>query len=296
MELSTRDSLAMANPVKPATDLGLSREPEPLAAQADLLLLVVDMLRSPSTQIQRPFEAWFNVPIEEINKLIDLAFQQPTESQGLEQFDTTDCIQASAWQGNSPEAISSLKQAFEKARSLAKDLPSQLWSDEYCRLFESSQACPPNEASYIRRDKGSILGDLAGFYSAFGWKGNPKNGERLDHLRTELEFVGLMLAMAAQASDRTQQSTVLDGLEKFTNLHLNDWLPSVCFQLIQAASLEYFAVVSDCLLALWQALTLENAWPVDPLPQTPLTPTVDPQDPYECGAPDLVNIEVNSTH
>ena len=147
-----------------------------------------------------------------------------------------------------------------------------------------------NQASYIRRDKGTILGDLCGFYRAFGWQGNLASGERPDHLLCQLEFVGVMLAMAARAEDDQQRKIVHDALAQFARLHMHDWIPSVCCQLIESSRLAYFGAVAQWLIVLWTKLTEFHAWPMDSVPEPRLTPSIDPEDPYECGAPDLVQL------
>lgn len=247
-----------------------------LAAQADLLFLTAEMLRSPQKIEDRDALCWQEIPTETLHELLRNAFGQTSEP---------------------VHALSSpltLREALDEVHQLVKELDRDAWNDEYWRLFDTTQACSLNQASYIRRDKGTILGDLCGFYNAFGWKGNLASGERPDHLLCQLEFTSMLLAMAAQAKDDEHRMVVTEALAQFTRLHMQDWLPSVCHQLVESTWVPYFGAVSLWLMLLWTRLTVYHAWPVDPVPVTPLTPQIDPESPYECAAPDLIQLQVQT--
>ena len=242
-----------------------------LAAQADLVLLTAEMLRSPQA-IGQSESTWYDVSFETLQHLVRLALGDAADT------NNQDAV---------PTPVESLKEVFDRVHELDREV----WSDEYWRLFDSSQACTLNQASYIRRDKGTILGDVCAFYNAFGWQGNLTSGERPDHLLCQLEFTGMLLAMSARAEDDLQRKVALDALSEFARHHMHDWLPSVCFHLIETTQLAYFGAVSQWLMALWTALTDYHAWPVDTISDAPLTPNTDPEDPYECAAPDLVQLQ-----
>ncbi len=253
------------------------------AAQADLVALTAEMLRSPQTVASQAAAPWFTEPVTSYLSLFDLAF-------------ASNAIGNVPSQPAGPPAVSSnelstLRELFTELHNAAVQLRHEDWSDEYWRLFDGAQACPLNQASYIRRDKGTILGDLAGFYRAFGWQHNVANGERPDHLLSQLEFAGMLLAMAATAADDQQHDVVNEALGQFHRVHMFDWLPSVCNQMHTATSLSYFELVSRWLWALWETLSRVNAWPSDQQAQSILSPNLDPEDPYECGAPDLVTLQ-----
>lgn len=247
-----------------------------LAAQADLLFLTAEMLRSPQKIADRDALCWKEIPNETLHELLQNAFGETAEP---------------------VHALSSpltLQEALDEVHQRVKELDRDEWNDEYWRLFDTTQACSLNQASYIRRDKGTILGDVCGFYNAFGFKGNIASGERPDHLLCQLEFTSMLLAMAAQAEDDEHRKVVTDALTQFTQLHMQDWLPSVCHQLVEATWLPYFGAVSQWLMLIWTRLTEYHAWPVDAVPTTPLTPQIDPESQYECAAPDLVQLQVQT--
>ncbi len=242
-----------------------------IAAQADLVLLTVEMLRSPQSNAQNN-APWYDVPLETLQRILRSALGDVADQ-------------------SKKEDVPTLSEALSDVHLRAHELDREAWSDEYWRLFDSSQACSLNQASYIRRDKGTILGDVCGFYNAFGWQGCLTSGERPDHLLCQLEFTGMLLAMAAQAEDDVQRRIALDALSEFAQLHMHDWLPSVTFHLIEATQLAYFGSTAQWLMMLWAALTEHHAWPVDAILETPLAPNIDPENPYECAAPDLIQLQ-----
>ena len=263
----------------------LSFEGLALAAQSDLVLLTAEMLRPPERGQIKLDLAWWQSPCEEYFDLISVSTLAEVEENGpmrlFEQF--------------SIEQVPTLRDAFEEVYQIARKTDVESWIDECWRLFEGAQACPLNQASYIRRDKGAILGDLAGFYAAFGWKNNPVRGERPDYLIAQLEFIGLLLAMASQARDLNQKRITHQALTDFARLHMHDWLPSVCVKMTDATTLEYYGAVARWLITLWMHLTHRNQWPIDSLSLQIQSPFADPEDPYECGAPDLVNIHLRTS-
>lgn len=247
-----------------------------LAAQADLVLLSVEMLRPPTRAGQAETPPWHESTPEFYADLVAIAFGG----------------RAGTAEATGPAPLPA---ALLEVLQLARQLDSESWSDEYSRLFEGSQACSLNQASYIRRDKGAILGDVCGFYAAFGWRGNGNRGERPDHLLCQLEFVGMLLAMAAQAETDEHRCIVEDALAKFARLHMHDWLVSACLHLVETTTLAYFGAVAQWFMLLWKQLTEYHDWPVDPVADSPLPLAAEPEDPYECGSPDVVPLGGPST-
>ena len=244
-----------------------------LAAQADLVLLTVEMLRSPQAIAESRQPPWFELSREELEQLLHVGLGAASE------------VADPAASRPSPRA------ALAEVHRCGRLLKPDTWSDEYWRMFDGATACPLNQASYIRRDKGTILGDLSGFYHAFGFQGSTVQGERPDHLLCQLEFVAMLLALASQAPDASSCEVVTEALSRYARDHMHDWLPSACWQMCEAAQIEYFGAVAQWVLVLWQSLTDFHAWPIDALPGNHLKPIVDPDDPYECGAPDLHQIQ-----
>ncbi len=262
-----------------------------MAAQADLVLLTIEMLQPIKVSTICDLAAWWQCPLDDYLSVI--AVFAPERTGYSAKCDTNPASVVAFANVINIENLPTLNDAFEEVYKVANNSDCDSWSNEYWRMFEGSQACPINQASYIRRDKGAILGDLAGFYAAFGWQSNPDNGERPDHLVTQLAFVAMLLTMASRAESSEQADVALNALRDFAKCHMHDWLPSVCQQMIEATRVEYYGAVAQWLTLLWMNLSTQNDWNADTSASPMLSPVLDPEDPYECGAPDLVNISIN---
>jgi TorA maturation chaperone TorD len=255
-----------------------------LLAQADLLLLVADLLRPPP-----------KATLEEINRdgrfLFPLLEEEKRDGRflfpALDELD--DVLIASRLPASEP-----LRAAFHHAIALARQLPADPWPDEYHRLFEGATACPPNETAYIRRDKGAIIADINGFYLAFGFTSRPDSGEKPDHILAQLEFVAMLLVMTAAAmreNDPEKQHVTRRALASFADAHLGDWLPSFCHRLLTTTTLDFYAAAAAALRHLWDALGAAHQLPQ---PATPdLAPQGEPESPCECAAATTTPVELN---
>lgn len=224
-----------------------------LLAQADVLLLLADLLRPPGS---------FPLPeSQEIIELLDAAFAG----------------------ADSPP----LRDAFIALFACAEKTPPAAWSDEYHRLFEGPIACPINETTYVRRDKGAVIADICGFYRAFGFEPSTTVGEKPDHLRCELEFLAALLVMDAQAVERgldEQADITRQAITRFAADHLADWLASFCARLLHVTALAVYGRLAEALPLVWHHLAAH-------LPMPELQPG-DPEsgeheeielDPMPCG-------------
>lgn len=225
-----------------------------LLAQADLVLLSADLLRSPCRHDDRLWD----VDSAELGQLFTAASLDPS-------------------------AFKPLHAALEQARQLDHGV----WTTEYCRLFEGAMVCPLNQTVFVRRDKGAIIGDLAGFYRAFGWSPTACEGEKADHLLVELEFLAVLMVMLARAirDGHTEHETVTrQALCGFAGDHLADWLTTACAQLREAARLPLYGYVAEALENLWNALVLVHNWPRSPSTAPPPDLGDLSDSPYECDA------------
>lgn len=79
------------------------------------------------------------------------------------------------------------------------------------------------------------LADIAGFYSAFGFKSGGRLRERPDHLSAELEFMYLLCLKEALAlsNERSEEAQVCQDAQKsFLNDHLGSWI-GLCTQALE---------------------------------------------------------------
>lgn len=183
--------------------------------------------------------------------LASSAFALPSEDLRCELAGSADGSRALAARAGAadPDRLGASAQAMGAA---AAELDLRGWSDEFVRLFDSRLACPINEAAYVRRDKGAILGDIAGFYRAFGFQLVDGAGERVDHLVCELEFLAMLLVMRAQAARGGQPKHVritADAIAAFVVDHLGVWLPMFCRRLEETTELALYRRAAAILTA-----------------------------------------------
>jgi TorA maturation chaperone TorD len=180
-------------------------------------------------------------------------------------------------------ALPALEPAMRGLCQSAGDAEPMAWSVEHNRLFEGAMACPPNQTAYNRRDKGVVLSDLCGFYNAFGLTAERSTGEKPDHVVTELEFLAMLLVMAARGDNGDGREIAANAARAFADDHLAPWLALFTAQLRLAAPLAVHQALADAVEQVYLALADHYGWsPLQPadgdLPQADLEPPTD-----ECG-------------
>lgn len=236
-----------------------------LLAQTNLLLLIVDLLRAPGNN-RHPLQT---LKKANLGMLIDAT--------GLKRK-------------------TRLTDQLHKAVKSARRANRQEWSDQYRLLYGDSIGCPINETEFVRRNQISIVDDVCDYYLAFGWEAANLTGRRPDHLLVELEFAARLLVMSARAETRGQSQLVENALAEFTRHHLNVWLPAFCDQLILTTTYPPFVETARMLHLVWPALVKWHDWIVDPEGPSMVRPGDEPENQFECSAPDLVNLETNAIH
>lgn len=124
-----------------------------------------------------------------------------------------------------------------------------------------------HEAAYIRRDRGAILGDIAGFYRAFGLQPGGE-GQRVDRLGAELEFMGLLYLLQVRglaAAELEQVAIVAEAQTAFWKDHLRDWctLPAARAELLPAP--EWLATALLAIATCLADLAAAHEWPAPAL-------------------------------
>lgn len=219
-----------------------------MLAEADLLLLLADWLKAP-----------------------------PQDS---EEFGRDDLLLlAEHCRLDSDDAARLARLATNRART-----PHEAWVAEHDRLFEGGVGCPPNETAYIRRDKGAILADIAGFYRAFGFNPGQGTGEKADHAVTEFQFFAILLVMAARAADAgrmEEEETTRRAMVHFAEDHLGAWIDIFCQRLEAVSRLDYFSELGETIFAAWRTLCANHGFSVQESEVTEFEQTVE-EAPYEC--------------
>ncbi len=156
---------------------------------------------------------------------------------------------------------------------------------ERTRLFELPSGCPPYEAAWIRRDKGAILADVAGFYRAFGFDAAPDTGIRHDHLGAMAEFIALVCVMEARAraaGNAEQADIAHEACVDFLRDHLVDWVPSFLERLQESTMSRPLLHAAACIERAWESAQAMGLPALDLLDATS-APDPVPGTPYECG-------------
>ena len=192
-------------------------------------------------------------------------------------------------QPNSPRidaAIAASAQWLDVAKALdGGDHETAQERAERTRLFEIPGECPPYEAAWIRRDKGAILADIAGFYLAFGFDAAQESGVRHDHLGAISEYLALVRVMEARALEAGNDDAADLALEAYVNClrdHLADWIAPFCARLRAATISKPMLHAADLVERAWNS-TVVHGLPEFSALDANGTPDSGPSTPYECG-------------
>jgi len=171
---------------------------------------------------------------------------------------------------------------------------------EHRRVFSNviTLDCPPYETLFGNDHvfaQSHVMGDIAGFYKAFGVELSKDIHERLDHLSVEFEFMHFLAykesySRCHDGTDKTQ--IVVEAQKKFVKNHIGRWVPLFCRMLAKKADTGLFKLVAD-MTADW--MDFETAFlGVTPQPYSetdyrPATFNAPEGQTYECGAQDQGN-------
>mgnify|MGYP002624639449 CR=1 FL=1 len=172
--------------------------------------------------------------------------------------------------------------------------------DEHRRVFSNVIAldCPPYETLFGNDHvfgQSYVMGDIAGFYSAFGLQLSPDIHERLDHLSVELEFMHYLAYKESYAilhDGKEKLHTVIEAEKKFVKEHIGRWVPLFSGMLMRKADFGFYKILAD-FTSDWIALDIAYLG-VTPQPysETDYRPAsfMSPEgQTFECGAQDKGN-------
>lgn len=171
---------------------------------------------------------------------------------------------------------------------------------EHRRVFSNviTLDCPPYETLFGNDHvfgQSQVMGDIAGFYKAFGVELSRDVHERLDHLSVELEFMHFLAykesyARCHDGQDKTQ--IVVDAQKKFVKEHIGRWVPLFAKMLVRKADSGLFKLMAD-LMVNWMefeaAFLAVNPQPYSEADYRPATFNAPEGQTYECGAQDQGN-------
>ena len=158
--------------------------------------------------------------------------------------------------------------------------------------------CPPYETLFGNDHvfgQSQVMGDIAGFYKAFGVELSRDIHERLDHLSVEFEFMHFLTykesyARCHDGADKTQ--IVVDAQKKFVKEHIGRWVPLFSRMLGKKADSGFFKLMAD-ISSDWMdfeaAFLGVNPQPYSEAEYRPATFSAPEGQIYECGAQDQGN-------
>lgn len=171
---------------------------------------------------------------------------------------------------------------------------------EHRRVFSNviTLDCPPYETLFGNDHvfgQAHVMGDIAGYYRAFGVELSKDIHERMDHLSVELEFMHFLAykesyARCHDGADKTQ--IVVDAQKKFVKEHIGRWVPLFCRMLVKKADSGIFRHLAD-FSADW--MDFEASYlgivpqPYSEADYRPATFNAPEGQTYECGAQDQGN-------
>ena len=172
--------------------------------------------------------------------------------------------------------------------------------DDHKRVFSNviSLDCPPYETLFGNDHvfgQSYTMGDIAGFYNAFGLQLSQDIHERLDHLSVELEFIHYLAYKESYAllhDGKEKLQTVVDAEKKFVKEHLGRWVPLFAGMLKKKANYGFYKILAD-FTADWVGFEIAFlAVSPQPYSETDYRPAtfISPEgQSFECGAQDQGN-------
>lgn len=157
-----------------------------------------------------------------------------------------------------PGHRAALEAALERLRGAVAALAdADALEHEFVRTFGHAvpKEYPPYETEFTAAQafrQTAELGDIAGFYRAFGVRVVPGIGERADAIDVELEFLHLLATKWAIALDRSNVEhgeTVASATRRFLADHLARWAPSFARRLEEKGGSAVYGALAAALSA-----------------------------------------------
>lgn len=110
-------------------------------------------------------------------------------------------------------------------------------------------ACPPCESAHRPRESvGWLMAELDRQYAHAGFAVDPDSEEPADHVAVELEFMGMLCAVEAEA---WRERRVADGIEQldleagFLAQHLGRWFPAFAGRLARQDPVGFYGIAAE---------------------------------------------------
>ncbi|TVM04000.1 MAG: hypothetical protein CV087_02070 [Candidatus Brocadia sp. WS118] len=145
-----------------------------------------------------------------------------------------------------------LKRYFREVQELGVSTAIETLQSEYQRIVghTMSKECPLYETQYGAAhvfQQVHELGDIQGFYRAFGLDISEVEKERCDHVSVELEFMHFLLYKQAYAIENhgdEKSQICVDAQKKFLKEHIGKWVPLFSVLFARKAGEGFYSAVS----------------------------------------------------
>lgn len=180
-----------------------------------------------------------------------------------------------------------------RALAVGENISAAELAASYLRLFGHTAhgPVPPYETEYGNEalfQQPQDLGDLVGFYLAFGLAANPAAHERPDHISCECEFLGFLALKEAYALEQ-QDDSMREETQKATGLflrdHLGHFVPAFTRKLAIEGQGTFYGTLAELCLRLVTEECLRLGVPLGP-ENLALRPATDDRVPMACGSGD----------
>jgi DMSO reductase family type II enzyme chaperone len=163
-------------------------------------------------------------------------------------------------------------------------------AESYLRLFgHTAQAHVPLHETEYGEDtmfqQPQQLGDIAGFFNAFGLKLNPRQHERVDHVSCECEFMAFLTlkeAYALEQNDADMLEAVRRGQRLFLRDHLGRFVPALSNLLRREDARGFYAAFGNLLCDFVRGECLRHQVQMGP-EQLRLRPEMQNDECFTCG-------------
>ncbi len=179
----------------------------------------------------------------DLYRLLSVGFRDPDGPQG-------GVLEPDALASAAEDLAIGLSEPERRALRRAGDLSVRAQEHRWIFGHTVAHGCPPYETEYERDHlfaQAQQLGDIAGFYRAFGLVPSDAGGERLDHVACELEFLGVVAlkeACALARSDAALAEICRTSTGAFLRDHIGRWMPALGALIVQRASGSGYAALA----------------------------------------------------
>jgi DMSO reductase family type II enzyme chaperone len=121
-----------------------------------------------------------------------------------------------------------MKEEYLAFTNLIETVDVTALQPDFTEMFLTRMFCPLTETTYGKNsfNQPNILGDISGFYKAFGFVMNDDAGVAFDHVTVELEFMSFLELKIAYALDQAMEENIdicLSAERRFLEQHIGKW-------------------------------------------------------------------------